>query len=550
MQALSSVGRYRQIATVLVRHGLGSLAAGFGLGRWVPVRHRIDAPGTAPLTSTAVHLRLALEELGPAFIKLGQLLSTRPDLLPPAYVTELSKLQDAAAPVAPDAILAVVEDELGAPAAEVFRSFDPVPVASASIGQAHAAILRDGTSVIVKVRRPGVAEQVDSDLKILLSLARQAARRWQVAEDYNVVNITNQFARALRAELDYAEEGRNADRFREMFEDSDNVHIPKVFWESSTSRVLTLERLDGVKVDDIPGLDRIGIDREQIVRRAVDGIAQMVFVAGFFHADPHPGNLFIERDGRIGLIDFGMVGTIDARLRARLTSLFIALARADPDRITYALTRVCTVRRPVNRNNLRVDLADFVTLYEGRALGQLDMGRLAGQLLAILRRHRLQLQAEIAMLARMLVMVQSLGSRLDPSFNLLEALEPYAARLAASRYSPTAMAERAARAGLETAALTEELPEKIRHLFDILDTSGVEVHLRAAELDPLIARLERIGNRLVVGIIVAAAISTVGQLAGRSGARLSASRLTRVAPALQAAAALARTVRSRRTNHK
>jgi ubiquinone biosynthesis protein len=532
VKALHYVSRYREVATVLVRHGLGSFAAGFGLDRWVPTRQRIGGTDIGRPTSRAVHLRLALEELGPTFIKLGQLLSTRPDLLPPAYVAELSKLQDAAPPVPAEAVIAVVEEELGSPVDEVFGSFDPVPLASASIGQAHAATLRDGTPVVVKVRRPGVVNRINSDLEILQNLAAQAARHWRVAEDYNVVGIAGHFARALRAELDYLEEGRNADRFQEMFEGSSALHIPKVFWDTSTSRVLTLERITGVKIDDLPALSRMGVDGGEIIRRAVDGIAQMVFVNGFFHADPHPGNLFIEQDGRIGLIDFGMVGAISDPLRDRLTGLFLALTRADPEKLASALTRVCSTRRPINRDDLRADLAGFVALYQGRAVAQVDLGRLAGQLLAILRRHRLQLQAEIAMLVRMLVMVEGLGARLDPGFNLGESLQPYATRLAADRYSPAAIAERAARAGLETAAFTAELPEKLRHLFDILDTNGVEVHLRAAELDPLIARIERVGNRLVTGIIVAAALATVGQLASARTPRLAARRFPAPGPGI------------------
>jgi ubiquinone biosynthesis protein len=301
-----------------------------------------------------------------------------------------------------------------------------------------------------------------------------------------------------------------------VFQGSPDLHIPKVFWDTSTSRVLTMERILGVKVDDFPALARMGVDRGDIIRRAVDGIAHMVFVTGFFHADPHPGNLFIEQDGRIGLIDFGMVGTITDVLRDRLTALFLALSRADPERIATALTRACTTKRPIDRDDLRDDLVGFVALYHGRRIGQVDIERLAGQLLAILRRHRLQLQAEMSMLLRMLLMVEGLGARLDPAFNLGEALEPHALRLAASYYSPAALADRAARAGFETAALISELPEKMRHLFDILETNGVEVHLRDAELDPLIARVERvgnrIGNRLFAGIVVAAAIATAGQV--------------------------------------
>lgn len=509
---INHLDRYREVGRVLARHGLGFLIGELGLERWVPVAY---ASAGRPLQhrSNAEHLRLALEELGPTFIKLGQLLSTRPDLLPLEYVTELSKLQADAPPVASAAVLGVIKSELGADAESLFAEFDETPLASASIGQAHAATLTNGTRVVVKVRRPGAVAQVHDDLEILENIATQASKRWRLAADYNVVGITEQFARTLRAELDYLQEGRNAERFAENFRTSRAIHIPKVFWDTTTSQVLTLERISGIKVDDLFALDEGGIDRSGVIARAVEAIAQMVFVDGFFHADPHPGNLFIEGDGRIGLIDFGMVGSITDEVRDQLAVLFVALSQNNPDRIGTALVKMSASSKPSNRQELRSDLAHFISLYEGRDLGELKIGSLITELLGILRRHRIQLRAEVVMLLRMLLMVEGMGVRLDPEFSLGNALRPYASRLAAEQFSPRALAKRAGRAGFDLAALGIELPERIRNLIDSIDSNGIEVHLRAAELDPLVGRIEKIGNRLVAGMVAAALISGIGQVA-------------------------------------
>lgn len=513
MASIGHVDRYRDVAVVLARHGLGFLLGVSGLNRWLPPLGEADDSGVHQTRPTnPAHLRLALEELGPTFIKLGQMLSTRPDLLPPEYLAELAKLQDDAPPVAADTILRLVTEELGSPPGEVFAEFDLVPLASASIGQAHEAVLKDGTRVVVKVRRPDIVPVIQDDLEILTNLAAQASRRWAVASDYNLNGIVAEFARSLKAELDYLHEGRNAERFAANFEGDESIQIPRVFWESTTSRVLTLERIDGVKIDDLVALDLEGIDRTALIETAIGAISQMVYVDGFFHADPHPGNLFVHPDGSIGLIDFGMVGTIDDRLRERLTNLLIALARNDPDRISAALIKASVPTTPVDRNELRADVARFVTLYKGRELREVAVGPLVSRLLGILRHHRLQLDTQLLLLLRMLVMVEGIGVRLDPDFSLGASMKPYAAKMARERLSPKAYAKRLGRAGVEVADLGVELPERLRKLFDLIDTNGVEVHLRAAELDPLVGRVEKIGNRLVAGVIVAAFIRGIGEL--------------------------------------
>jgi ubiquinone biosynthesis protein len=510
------VDRYAAVTAVLARHGLEVLGGHLGLGGAAP-----GAPGPARgAPADAVQLREALEELGPTFIKLGQLLSTRPDVVPPAYVAELAKLQTGAPPVPTAAIVAAVEQELGRPVEQLFAAFDQEPLASASIGQAHAATLHDGTAVVVKVRRPGAPEQVNLDLEVLEVLAARASRLSEEARRFDVTGIVAEFDHTLRAELDYRQEARNAERFQRDFADDPGVHIPAVFADLSTSRVLTLERLTGVQVDDLEGLDRLGVDRRSVPRRAVDVIARMVFDHGFFHADPHPGNVLVEPGGRIALLDFGMVGTLDRELRERLADLFVALVRNDANAIATAFLKLCASGPQPDRERFRADIARFTTLYHGKSLAEVSLGLVLTRLLAILRRHRIRLRSETAMLTRMLLMVEGLGVRLDPSFELSAVLQPYATALVAERYSPAALARRATTAGLEALALSADAPQAVRNLFDLLGSDGVQVHLRADELEPLVSRLERIGNRLVAGTIAAALIGGIGTLtAGRTPAR-------------------------------
>lgn len=505
--------RYREIADVLARHGLGFLIGIAGLETWVPFHrgllgHKVqELPYTNP-----EHLRLALEELGPTFVKLGQMLSTRSDLLPPAYLQELTRLQDGTPPFASGAVRRLIEQELGAAPETVFTEFDDEHLASASIGQAHAALLTDGTPVVVKIRRPGVVSKVQEDLEILQNLATQASRRWEAAAGYDVVGVAQEFARTLRAELDYMQEGRNAERIAGSFEADPGIHVPQVYWEFTTTRILTLERLSGLKIDDAEGLDRAGIDRRALANRAVGAIAKMIFEDGFFHADPHPGNLFIEQDGRIGLIDFGMVGEIDDRLRQQLADLLVALVRTDPDRIALALLDLSVANRPVDRAQLRVDLEGIVALYQGRLLADIDIPLLISRVLALLRNHHLQLPREIALILKMVLMAEGMGVRLDPDFNLGEALGPYVRQLAMQRASPLTYAKLLGQAGMEAAELAVEFPGMLRRTLEAIDTDGVELHLRAAELEPLMGRAERIGNRLVAGLIAAAFIRGVGEL--------------------------------------
>lgn len=500
--------RYRQIATVFARHGLGSLVNTLGLERFVPLSLGRNSPnGHNHAHAQAQHLRMAFEELGATFIKLGQVLSTRADLLSPEYQAELAKLQDAAPQVATEAIQMVIVEELGRPIEEIFASFDPVPIAAASIGQAHAAVLHDGTEVIVKVRRPGVVEQVENDLEILQNLAAAAVRRSQMANQYDLVGLTQEFAQSLRAELDYIREGRNAVRFAHNCKHEHGIHIPRVFWEQTTSRVLTLERIRGIKITDLQALDAAGINRKELALRAARIILKMVFEDGFFHADPHAGNFFVEPGGRIGLIDFGMVGTVSELTQERLVSLVLAVTSQDADRLVDAFLDFGVAPHRIDRALLRQDLEHLMARYYGQQLGDINVTALMNDSFSVVRHHYLQLPSNLAMLVKTMAMDEGLGVQLDPSFNLATVLAPYAEKLIMRRYSPVFWAKQFSKSSLEMAQLSVELPQQVHRIISDIERGGLEVGMRPEHFEPIVRRFERLANRIVLGILAAAFIN-------------------------------------------
>jgi ubiquinone biosynthesis protein len=455
---------------------------------------------------------MALEELGATFIKLGQILSTRADLLPPEYLSELSKLQDAAPRVPFDAVREMLVEELGVPLEDVFASFDPEPLAAASIGQAHAAVLPDGTEVVVKIRRPGVVEQVEQDLQILQDLAAAASQRWQAAGQYDLPGLAREFSATLRAELDYIREGHNAERFAANFAGNEGIHVPRVFWDTTTSRVLTLERIRGLKISDLDALDAAGIDRKALAERAAHLVLKMVCEDGFFHADPHPGNFFIEPGGRIGVVDFGMVGYVDERTQGQLAEVVLAVTSRDTGSLVDIFLELGIVRGVLNRNLLHQDLSHLMTRYYAMELGEIKVREVVNDTLEIVRRHRLQLPANLALLSKTFIMSEGLGAQLDPTFNMATLLAPYAKWLAIRYYSPLLWARRLGRAGLDAAHLATDLPQQLRHIIGEIERGGLEVGMRPEGIEPVVRRFERLANRIVLGIIAAAFINGLAVL--------------------------------------
>jgi ubiquinone biosynthesis protein len=490
----SSLRRAREIASVLRRHGLWNLVEAFGLKRHLPFQGSRDRQRVDSETVDPAQFRLALEELGPTFMKLGQVLSTRSDLLPPGYLSELARLQDAAPEVPAEKVLGILERELGRPVGEVFTDFDPRPLATGSIGQAHLATLADGTEVVVKVRRPEAVARIEEDLHLLHRLAGFAARHWEAAKDYDLVALVKEFDVTLHGELDYALEANNTVRFARNFGQSAAVHVPRVFWESTTSRVLTLERMRGIKVTDGAALDGAGIDRSRLAKAATDVFMKMIFEDGFFHADPHPGNLFVESEKRIGLIDFGMVGSVDDGTREGLALLIVGVFGGDSDRVVDALFALGVTGSNVDRSALRRDLHPKIQPYKsGTVAGGLSP--VLADVMEIVRRHHLVVPGNLSLLVKAVATGEGTTLQLDPSFQLVEAVAPHARRLVLRMNSPEAWVRRAGHAAPDMAWLSTEAPGALRRLMNQLESGSVKVDVQPKGFEPSLRRLERIANR-------------------------------------------------------
>jgi ubiquinone biosynthesis protein len=496
--------RSRQIARVLLSHGWNFLRNN--------EEHVAGPTATVTANSRPLHLRLALEELGTTFIKLGQILSTRADLLPPKYLAELTKLQDSAPPVAFAEIEECLVAELGQPVEELFAEFDRVPLAAASIGQAHAAVLWDGTEVVVKVRRPGVVEQVNEDLEILRELAATASRHLEFADRYDVVGLVEEFSQTLRAELDYIREGHSAEQFATNFASDERIHVPQVFWPLTTARVLTLERIRGIKINDFERLDQQGTDRHWLAQYAANIVLKMVCEDGFFHADPHPGNFFIEPDGAIGLIDFGMVGTLDERTQDLLAQLLIAINQQDADRLVDVFLDMGVTRKRVDRDLFRRDIERLLGKYWGLPLGELKVSALLNDVYAVMRQHHLHLPSNLALLLKTLIMIEGLGVNIDPDFHMTKALAPYSERLVLRQYSVSRWVRSFGQASLDLAKLGVEMPQHLRRIVSAAESGSLQIGVRPEGFDPVINRLEKIANRIVLGVIAAAFINGLAVL--------------------------------------
>ncbi|MBI2758474.1 MAG: AarF/ABC1/UbiB kinase family protein [Chloroflexi bacterium] len=503
--------RSREIASALTRHGLGWLMVRVGLGGFVPFeRGWFGHEARQTPYTQAEHLRMALSELGGAFIKLGQALSTRPDFVPPEYVVELSKLQDSAPPVPFDDICQVFCDELGQLPEKIFDEFNPQPLASASIGQVHTGKLKNGQSVIVKIQRPDVAGQIEEDLEILFGMAEWAESHTAFGRDYNLPALVDEFSFTLRNELDYQREGQNADRFRRNFAGDPSISIPRVYWEFTTDRVLTLQRVGGIKVADMSALDAAGIDRHIVAENSVRIMLREVFEFGFFHADPHPGNFFVQHDGSIAMIDFGMVGRLDTNMMESLLRIGMAVGRQDAERITDEFFAIGMANADVKRKALQRDLDHFISRYAGRSIKDLAATKTVDEVMAIALRHHLQMPAELVMLFRVVGISEGLGAQLDPSFKLFEFAAPYFQQFWLQHRSPKAIALRVGQTALDAAELGLTLPQHISRLIGQVERGELELNVNHEGLRDFAHRLQQMVNRLALALLLAATIVALG----------------------------------------
>jgi ubiquinone biosynthesis protein len=508
------LGRYREIAQVLVHHGFGYLVEQLGLVSLLSLPRRVvlRVPPPQPV-GTAARLREALIALGPTFVKLGQALSTRPDLLPPDFVAELSKLQDTVPPFPSEQAIELIEASLGRPIDILFARFDREPLAAASLGQVHAAALPDGTEVVVKVQRPDIDGRIHTDLAILADLAALAQERLALAARYNFVELSWEFAATLRAELDYRREGRNADRFRTVFSDNACLHVPKVYWEFTEARVLTTERIYGPKINDLEALEAAGIDRISLAHNSMQLILQEIFSYGFFHSDPHPGNFFALPGNVLGVVDFGQVGNLDREMTQGLLLLLAALVDRDNEGALRALERLGVLVRRDITPELRRDLERFTESFVDRPLSDLSAQETIEDLLSLLRRHHIRLPGPLALLLKALMMMEGVGMQLDPDLDVFGIARPYVQRALAEQFSPTALSAQATRTARHLGQVALELPQQLSDTLARLVDGELRLQTREAELRRVASALIGAANRVALALVLAALILGIGLVA-------------------------------------
>lgn len=495
-RSIRHLRRYSEIVAVFARHGFGFLFQRAGSRALRNEPRRLDA--------LAVHFRLALEELGPTFVKFGQILSTRPDLLPLPFISELGKLVDSVPPEPWGTIHSLLSAELGREPEELFASIEAQPMASASLSQVHAAVLPDGRQVVIKVQRPNVASVIETDLEILASLA-ESAQSTRFGRVYDLPGIADDFSFTLRNELDYQREGRNADRLRESFADEKGlVYIPKIHWELTTRRVLVMERIQGIKISEIAALDAAGYDRHKVSLQSAKATIKQVLLDGFFHADPHSGNYLIMPGEVIGLVDFGKVGYLSDRDRMDMIRLYIAAVEMDVDGLIDQLVRMGAVRADANRGRLAHDFNRFLNKYHGVPIKYIRARELFDEFIAITFRHHLQMPGTWWLVGQTIAMLEGIGLQLDPNFDVFKAAQPHIQSLMKNLFLPN---DSWARSVLMDAAnwgeLLHRLPRVGNRMLERLERNEA-IRMEIADTDHILSRADRLVTRLSLSVLLAA----------------------------------------------
>ncbi|MEA3361757.1 MAG: AarF/ABC1/UbiB kinase family protein [Thermodesulfobacteriota bacterium] len=507
---IRSLKRYRQVLGILIKYGFGHIVEQLNIDYYYELGKRIVSLGTASRElerlTQAARFRLALEELGPTFIKFGQILSTRPDIVPTEVLEELQRLQDRIPAVSTDEIKAQIHRELGYPIEEIFKDFEDTPLATASIAQVHRGTLKNDKEIVCKVRRPGIESVIETDLDIMMGLAYLVEKHLPGGELYDPVGLVREFRRTLHRELDFSREGRTTERFAANFADDETVHIPKVFWDYTGQTVLTLEYVSGIKISNRDELKAAGLDLEIIAKNGADNFLKQVFIHGLFHADPHPGNIHILPGNILCIFDFGMVGRLDDDLKLHLTELLLCVLRRDVDHLISQLLYSGDLHDDSNTKNLKRDLTEFIDDYYDIMLQDLKVGKLLLDFVEILTEYQIKFPSNLMLLSRALFVMEGIGRQLDPNFNMVAQLKPFAEQVIKNRYSPTSIAKDAARTLQSYQALGKSLPKDIKEFINRINRNKFKIEVEHRGFERLINDLDKSTNRISFSMVIAALI--------------------------------------------
>lgn len=506
-----NIRRKAEIAKVLAQHGFGLIVDLAGLGRFVPFHwgilghKRKEVPYTAP-----EHLRMIFEELGPTFIKLGQILSTRPDLLPEEYTSELMKLQDRIPPCPASQIRDVIEEQLGCRVSDIFSKFEDAPLASASIGQVHRAVLKNGREVVVKVQKPGVEKRIKEDLEILEEVIDRLKDHWEPAKRWNLDGLLEEFSYTIRNELDYIREGRNAETFRKNFQRDDSLYVPEVLWEYTRQKVLVMEEVKGVKISEIKSMKGLGLDPSLIARKGAEIYMHMFFRDGFFHGDPHPGNFVILPDGRIALLDFGMVGVMDDLMRMNFIQLMYGIVKGDMSLVMDALRDLGIQGDPKKETMLRKELELLFSYYLLQPVNELRLSRIVNETFRVIHRYNISLPSDLFLLMKTIGMAEGLLSSLDPDFRMITVVEPYIRRSRRLMLSTKFLKAQAEKNLILLTKMLIESTEKTKRFIRLLEAGKVEFSVRYEGEARFVEDMKRDINRLSLSILLVGLMITLG----------------------------------------
>lgn len=511
------MGRIFEVQRVFTKHLIGFLFDQIRISR---AGHKRILREEEVIPTVFQRVRLALEELGPSFVKLGQVLSTRKDILPADLIEELQKLQEDATPFPYEEARQQIKANVGAEIEEIFDQFEPTPIASASIGQVYHAYLKSGEEVIVKVQRPGIRAKVEADISVMTWGATVLEKYFPAARVYNLLERVREFGRFIREEMDYLVEARYCDVFRKNFENDEHVYIPKVYWEYTNSKILVMEYVHGIRARDLEALERAGYDRVEVAKTIGRAYAKMILEDGFFHADPHPGNIFVQGSNKFALIDFGMVGRLDKETKGYVAHYFLALVNQDAPALTEILFRLYKLPRDVDRQALKRDVGRLMAKYYGVSLGSVNIGEIVNDLMEIIYKYKIIVPGEFTLFDKTFVTLDGIGKQLAPEFDLLEEAVPFANRFIRSQFSLRELAPTLIKDAFEIKDALINLPRQVNKLMYQLENGDFQVRVEQEKLHNEVRHLsqtvETLHQRFPMGILVATFLMAGTLLLGNS----------------------------------